>query len=180
MTAAWSVAWFGGAGDHHVRVADRLDLLEAVPLGERVETAEDIVEHGHHAGRRLLGREWREVDDVGEQDRHLVVVVGDDPFSGFQPIGDRARQDVEQQGVGLRLGAETLTVDEHDQDERDRRWDDEIHRPHQDPHERRFRRRGSDERIDEDARRDDDDHPAQGEWAGSRAEEEHRTRSGRG
>ena len=74
MTAAWSVAWFRRAGDHHVRVADRLDLLEALSLCERVETAEDLVEQGDNASRRFMGGERREVDDVGKQNGHLVVV----------------------------------------------------------------------------------------------------------
>ena len=101
------------ARDHHVGVADGLDLLEAVSLGERVEPAEDLVEHGHDPRRRLAGRERREVDDVGEQDRDLLAVVGDDAFAALEAIGDRARQDVEEQGVGLRLRAHALAVDEH-------------------------------------------------------------------
>ena len=133
MTAAWSARRFGGAGDHHVGVADGLDLLESMSLGERVEAAEDLVEHGDDPGRRFLGRERREVDDVGEQDRDLVVVVGDDAFSALQPVGDRTRQDVEQQGVGLRLGADALPVDEDDEAERDRRRNDEIQRGEQEP-----------------------------------------------
>ena len=37
-------------GDH-VAVADRLDLLEPVPLGEGVEVAEQAVEHADDLGR---------------------------------------------------------------------------------------------------------------------------------
>ena len=55
-------------GDH-VGVADRLDLLEAVALGERVEVAEQSVEQADDLGRRQVLRPRREVDDVGEQDR---------------------------------------------------------------------------------------------------------------
>ena len=56
-------------------------------------------------------------------------------FSGLQPVGDRTREHVQQQGVGLRLGADTFPVDEDHEDERDRRRNDEIHRGDQEPQE---------------------------------------------
>ena len=40
------------AGDGHVRVSDRLDLLEAVPRGDLVEVAEELIEG---IGERLRG-----------------------------------------------------------------------------------------------------------------------------
>ena len=46
----------GHARGDHVRVADRLDLLEAVPLGERVELAEQSVEQPDDLGRRQVLR----------------------------------------------------------------------------------------------------------------------------
>jgi hypothetical protein len=39
-------------GDGHVRVADRLDLLEAVPRGDLVEVAEELIQG---IGERLRG-----------------------------------------------------------------------------------------------------------------------------
>ena len=61
----------------HVRVADRLDLLEAVALGERVELAEQSIEQPDDLGRRQAVRSRREVDDVGEQHRRRRELVGD-------------------------------------------------------------------------------------------------------
>ena len=51
IASAWSGARLGQPADDHVGVADRLDLLEPVPLGERVEGAEDLVEHADDALR---------------------------------------------------------------------------------------------------------------------------------
>jgi hypothetical protein len=42
-----------GPAGNHVRVADRLDLLEAVGIDQAVEDGEDLVEHGDD--RRRLG-----------------------------------------------------------------------------------------------------------------------------
>ena len=61
----------------HVAVADRLDLLEPVPLGELVEVAEQVVEEADDLGRLQMLRHRREVDDVGEQDRRRAELVGD-------------------------------------------------------------------------------------------------------
>jgi hypothetical protein len=52
----------------HVAVADGLDLLELVLLGERVEVAEQVVQHAHHRGRRQVLGAGREVHDIGEED----------------------------------------------------------------------------------------------------------------
>ena len=60
----------------HVAVADRLDLLEAVPLGKVVEMAEQVVEEADHLGGRQPLCQRREVDDVGEQDGRRAEVVG--------------------------------------------------------------------------------------------------------
>ena len=56
IASAWSARGIGQARDDHVRVADGLDLLEAVALREVVERAEDLVEDVDDAlGRRALG-----------------------------------------------------------------------------------------------------------------------------
>ena len=69
----------GHARRDHVRVADRLDLLEAVALGEIVEVAEQPVEQADDLGRRQAVGSRREVDDVGEQHRRRRELVGDRP-----------------------------------------------------------------------------------------------------
>ncbi len=57
-------------------IADGLDLLQVVLLHQRVEVAEQLVEHAHHLGGREMLRLGREVDHVGEQDRRCAELVG--------------------------------------------------------------------------------------------------------
>ena len=121
----------------HVRIADRLDLLEAVPLGEQVERTEDLVQQGDDPSRLLASREGCERHDVREEDRHRVVVVGDVPVAALESVGDRAGQDVEQQRLGFRFGAHPLAIDEDDEAERDRCRNEEVDGTEDEP-----RRRG--------------------------------------
>ena len=78
-------------GDDHVRIADRLDLLEAVLLGELVERAEQLVEHRD----QLLGagprRQRGEPDDVREQHGDRLEPIDDQALAGLEPVGDRRR-----------------------------------------------------------------------------------------
>jgi len=53
--------------DHHVRVADRLDLLEAVLLSEPIERAEQLVQHRDELLGARARRTAGEAHDVGEQ-----------------------------------------------------------------------------------------------------------------
>ena len=84
----------------HVGIADRLDLLDPVALGQEVEVREQVVEEADHLGRLQAVRQRREVDDVGEQDRGRGELVRDRGAVGLEPLGDRARQDVQQQVLG--------------------------------------------------------------------------------
>ena len=59
-----------------------------------VEGAEDLVEQLDDTGRLHPFGERREVDDVGEQDRHLLVGLGDHAGLALQPFRDRFREDV--------------------------------------------------------------------------------------
>ena len=92
-------ARLGQPGDDHVGVADRLDLLEAVLLGQPVEGAEDLVEDADDTLRRGPLGERREVDDVGEQDRHVGMALGDGPGVALEALGDGPGQDVEEQAL---------------------------------------------------------------------------------
>ena len=89
-------------GDH-VAVADRLDLFDPVALGQEVEVREQVVEDADHLGRTQPVRQRREVDDVGEQDRRGGELVGDGGAVGLELVGDRSRQDVQEQVLGLVL-----------------------------------------------------------------------------
>ena len=64
---------------------------------------EEVVEETDHLGRLQAVRHQREVDDVGEQDRGRGELVRDRGRVGLEPLGDRPRQDVQQQGLGTVL-----------------------------------------------------------------------------
>ncbi len=67
-------------------------------------------------------REPREVDDVGEQDRDVVVALGDDPGLVLEPLGDRPRQDVEEEPLGAgerRVAGADRVLQEHVRRDRD-------------------------------------------------------------
>ena len=74
-----------------------------MPLHQHVETGEELIEDADHLGRREALREHGVVHDVGEEDRGLGEVVGDHLGGGLQSLGDRARQDVQEEGFRLLL-----------------------------------------------------------------------------
>ena len=86
-------AGFGDAGRNHVRIANRLDLLECELTDESVEDREQLIEQADElGGRHRLGHR-REVDDIGEQHRSRRHVVRDRPGFVLEPSGDRVRKD---------------------------------------------------------------------------------------
>jgi hypothetical protein len=93
------------AADDHGGVADRLDLLEAVAVGELVAHREDPVQQVDDLGRREACRERREPHDVGEEDGHVVEPVGDDGLV-TEPRGGPGLCSPESAG---RLAAESRT-----------------------------------------------------------------------
>ena len=95
------VGSLGHAADDHVGVADRLDLLQPVALDEAVEDREDVVQDADQLVRRQRRRQPGELDDVGEQEGHVVEAVGDQRLAVPQPIGDRLGQDVQEQPLVL-------------------------------------------------------------------------------
>nr|WP_232372664.1 hypothetical protein [Acuticoccus mangrovi] len=124
-------------GHRHIGVADGFDLLHLVGDRQLVETLDQGVEPGdQRLGARRPGARG-EANEVGEEDGHPVVPVGDELAGGaLQGVGDRARQDREEQLVGaLHLGGEELLgpvrlhqrigeqphVDDHDVDHHHRR-----------------------------------------------------------
>ena len=107
------------AGDGHVRVSDRLHLLEAVPVGDLVEPAEQLVQGiGELIRRRassLLGRS----DGVDEDHRHLLERLRDPPAGrDLELLDDDLRQDVQEQAFGSQALLVELTLP---QEQRSRR-----------------------------------------------------------
>lgn len=63
------------ARDHHVRVADGLDLVHIILLDAGVEQLVELVEHVDHLHGGAVGRELGEADDVAEVHGHTVEVL---------------------------------------------------------------------------------------------------------
>ena len=57
------------------------DLVDVKVLDGGVEAGVEVVEEVDDLKRRRVGRHRREADDVGEVDRHRVVVLGVDAFA---------------------------------------------------------------------------------------------------
>jgi len=97
----------GQTRGRHVGIADCLDLLDAELVARGVERREHRVQ-GRDDGRRLEApREFREADEVAEDDGHVVVPIGDEALAGVEPVDDRLGQHVQEEAVGLRpLGLE--------------------------------------------------------------------------
>jgi hypothetical protein len=81
----------------HVAVADRLDLLDAVAVGDGVEGREQAIEDSHHLARVETTAHRREVDDVDEEDARLVEVIRDGLGLGLKALGDLSGEDVREQ-----------------------------------------------------------------------------------
>jgi hypothetical protein len=47
-------------------------------FSQPIKFREDLVEVSHYFARRRLAGAGREIDNVREQDRHLVKMIGDD------------------------------------------------------------------------------------------------------
>jgi len=75
----------------HVRIANRLDLLDPVLEGESIEAAEQIVEERDDARRIGSLGPRREADDVREHDGRLRVRLGDPFFAVPKACRDRGR-----------------------------------------------------------------------------------------
>lgn len=63
------------ARDHHVRVADGLDLVHIILLDAGVEQLVELVEHVDHLHGGAVGRELGEADDVAEVHGYTVEVL---------------------------------------------------------------------------------------------------------
>ena len=103
-------ARLGQPARDHVGVADGLDLLQTVPLGEGVERTEQVVEDLDDPLRGDPVAAPGEVDEVGEEHGDVGEGVGDDALLLHEAGGDRGGQDVEQQPLRARLLGDQLRV----------------------------------------------------------------------
>ena len=87
--------------DHHVAVADRLDLLHAVTFHDRVKRREDPVEHGDEIGGIGLAGESGESAQIGKHDGDRRVAVGDRLLPTLETPGDRSWKNVEEKLLRL-------------------------------------------------------------------------------
>jgi hypothetical protein len=125
-------SWLRQPGSDHVGVADRLDLLQAIFLGQFVKLAEDRVQQIDHIYRIGLRRHAGEINYVGEQHRHLTVTIGDCSRVFLQPRGDWSGQDIQQEIVGappvaLHLAQQIKASRGHDQAQDDQITGRDLH-----------------------------------------------------
>ena len=156
--------WRRHASGRHVAVADRLDLLESVPVGKGVEVGEELVEDADDLGRRAPLRPRREADHVGEEDRGRLELISDRLRLRLQLLGDGPRQDVEEQVLGLGLlgpkrvdGVSALLREQRQQGEDDRAADHHVHREHRAREPAWRRRRDAAKHLSSDPRAEEDD-----------------------
>ena len=129
------------AAGHHIGVADRLDLLQPMLLGEPVELEKDAIEE---ADQRCAGKRrgaGGEADDVGEKDGDGRQIVGDHLARlVLEALRDRCRHQIEQQPFGaLVLGLEGILIFLRPAEGVERR-DQVEHRRHADRQQERCRR----------------------------------------
>ena len=103
MRAAWSGTETEQAAHRHVGVAHRLNLLDAELVGGLVEAGEETVQQSDDPGRRHLRRQGREAHDVGKGYCDFGEPVGDALLAAAQAVGDRRREHIQQQLLGLTI-----------------------------------------------------------------------------
>ena len=93
----------GDARCSHIGVANGFDLLQAQAVGAFVKPGEQVIEHLDELGGTDLGRQLGKAHQVAEQNGGLGVAARDIFLAPLQPLGNRPRQDVEHELVGLHL-----------------------------------------------------------------------------
>jgi hypothetical protein len=110
----------------HVAVADRLDLLDLVPVDELVERREQTIEQRDHLARVESPGKRGEVDDVREQDAGVVEVIRDRVRLRLQALGDLLGKDVQQQRLDARLCGFPSPRKRHEHRHRHQRHRDDV------------------------------------------------------
>mmetsp|Transcript_22570 Transcript_22570/g.85513 ORF Transcript_22570/g.85513 Transcript_22570/m.85513 type:complete len:685 (-) Transcript_22570:6944-8998(-) len=87
------------AGHHHVCVANRLDLEHLVLVGDRVQTAEELVEDVHHLLRRHRAGHLGEATDVAKEQRDVAECVARALLPLLDLVHERSWQHVVQNSV---------------------------------------------------------------------------------
>ena len=88
-------------GHGHVGIADRLDLLDPVDVGEVVERREDFVQQADQMPGVGVLRKLSETLQVGEENGDLWKAVCDRGFAVLETVCDLFRQDVAEQPLRL-------------------------------------------------------------------------------
>jgi hypothetical protein len=97
-----------------------------VAVDELVEAREEAIEESYDLARVEAAGERSEVDDVREQDAHVVEMVGDRIGIGLQPLRDLGREDVEQQRLYTCLRGVPSSRESHQQQHRHERDHDDV------------------------------------------------------
>jgi hypothetical protein len=70
--------WVRHTSGDHVRVANRLDFLKSILLGQPIKLRENAIEISHDIAGRRPADPRRKFNDVRKQDRHFIEVIGND------------------------------------------------------------------------------------------------------
>jgi hypothetical protein len=92
------------ATHHHITVANGLDFLQAILLGNIVKRREDRIQDLHDTLGCQTSRHGREVDNVGEQDGDFAELIGNRSLPLLEALGNRLRQDIQQESFRLGVG----------------------------------------------------------------------------
>src|SRR5664279_2657774 len=87
----------GQAANQHIGVSDRLDLLDPKANRQPVKLRKQSVQKTNQVPRRKPGRKLGEGDDIGEQNRYIGSLVGNDRLAAVQSRDDPFRQNVEEE-----------------------------------------------------------------------------------
>src|SRR5579863_126346 len=89
-------AFYGKAAGEHIRIADRLQLLEAVAVDNLIEHSEIFIQRADEVSRRHPFARQSKPDEIRKTHRHIVESHRLHCSGRLQFIGDLGRQNIQQ------------------------------------------------------------------------------------
>ena len=93
----------GQPGRSHIGVTYGLDLLDTVLIRQFVKTRKQLSKSLDQCDRRGARREFREIDDISEDDRRHIDAIGDHFFPISEPLHHLSRQNCIKERIGALL-----------------------------------------------------------------------------
>ena len=118
-----------GAGDRHVGIAHRLELLDPELDRHSVEAREEVFEQGDDSDGIGPVRPWGKAGHVGEEDGRLRIVLRDALLAVLEPCRDGSRDRIHEELVRAGFRRAATEIGEAQQHEYDRERNHDIHRP---------------------------------------------------